>query len=96
VSSVSNGLYSPTLPLVSAMYVIYTSQGMSKKCWGARYTLGARYISKYTVVHALGVCISYLRLSICYWYGVAELQQDGPTQFTAATKITTFSSTSDF
>jgi hypothetical protein len=31
VSSVSNGLYFLTLPLVSVMGVIYTSNGMSKK-----------------------------------------------------------------
>jgi hypothetical protein len=32
MSSVSNGLYFLTLPLVSVMRVIYTSKGMSKKC----------------------------------------------------------------
>jgi hypothetical protein len=31
VSSVSNGLYFLTLPLVSVMRVIYTSKGMLKK-----------------------------------------------------------------
>ena len=31
VSSVSNGLYFLTLPLVSVMRIIYTSKGMSKK-----------------------------------------------------------------
>jgi hypothetical protein len=31
------------------MRVIYTSKGMSKKDWGVRYTLGARYLSKNTV-----------------------------------------------
>ena len=31
VSSVSNGLYFVTLPLVSVMRVIYTSKGISKK-----------------------------------------------------------------
>jgi hypothetical protein len=49
VSSVSNGLYLLTLPLISVMRVIYTSKGMSKKFWGARYTLGMRYLSKNTV-----------------------------------------------
>ena len=39
--SVSNGLYFLTLPLVSVMRVIYVSKG---KVWGARYTLGARYL----------------------------------------------------
>ena len=28
------------------MRVIYTSKEMSKNVWGARYTLGARYLSK--------------------------------------------------
>jgi len=32
------------------MRVIYTSKGMSKKFWGARYTLGAPYLSKNTVI----------------------------------------------
>jgi hypothetical protein len=32
------------------MRVIYTSKAMSKKCWGARYTLGVRYLSKNTVI----------------------------------------------
>ena len=41
MSSVSNGLYFLTLPLVSVMRV-----------WGARYTLGARYLSKNTVLTA--------------------------------------------
>jgi hypothetical protein len=31
------------------MRVIYTSKGMQKKLLGARYTLGALYISKNTV-----------------------------------------------
>jgi hypothetical protein len=31
VSSVSNGLYFLTLPLVNVMRVIYTSKGMTKK-----------------------------------------------------------------
>ena len=35
------------------MRVIYTSKGMSKKVWGARYTLGARYLSKNTVIARL-------------------------------------------
>jgi hypothetical protein len=51
VSSISNGLYFLTLPLVSAMRVIYTSKGMSKKFWGARYTLGVRYLSKNTIIN---------------------------------------------
>ena len=39
MSSVSNGLYFLTLPLVSVMGV-----------WGERYKLGARYLSKNTVI----------------------------------------------
>jgi hypothetical protein len=45
VSSVSNGLYFPTLPLVSVMCVIYTSKGMSNKIgvrviyWKIWYTI---------------------------------------------------------
>jgi hypothetical protein len=53
MSSVSNGLYFLTLPLVSVMRVIYTSKGMSKKFWGARYTLGAPYLSKNKVISEL-------------------------------------------
>ena len=58
VSSVSNGLYFLTLPLVSVMRVIYRKIRHARylyikrnveKVWGARYTLGARYLSKNTV-----------------------------------------------
>jgi len=58
VSSVSNGLYFPTLPLVSVMRVIYRKIRHARylyikrnveKIWGARYTLGVRYLSKNTV-----------------------------------------------
>jgi hypothetical protein len=41
VSSVSNGLYFLTLPLVSVMRVIKRN---IEKVWGARYTLGAQYL----------------------------------------------------
>jgi hypothetical protein len=41
VSSVSNGLYFLTLPLVSVMRVIKMN---IEKVWGAHYTLGARYL----------------------------------------------------
>jgi len=60
VSSVSNGLYFLTLLLVSVMRVIYQkirharylySKRNVEKVWGARYTLGARYLSKNTVIH---------------------------------------------
>ena len=58
MSSVSNGLYFLTLPLVSVMHVIcrkilharylYIKRNV-EKVWGAHYTLGARYLSKNTV-----------------------------------------------
>jgi hypothetical protein len=44
VSSVSNGLYFVTLPLVSVMRVIYTSKGMSKK-------FGVRVIHEVRVIY---------------------------------------------
>ena len=56
--SVSNGLYVLTLPLVSVMRVIYRKirhagylyiKRNVEKVWGARYTLGARYLSKNTL-----------------------------------------------
>src|SRR5215475_8404084 len=59
VSSVSNGLYFLTLRLVSVMRVIYRKIRHARylyikrnveKVWGARYTLGARYKSKNTVI----------------------------------------------
>ena len=55
MSSVSKGLYFLTLPLVSFMRVIYRKIRHARylyikrnveKVWGARYTLGARYLSK--------------------------------------------------
>ena len=57
MSSASNGLYFLTLPLVSVMRVIYRKIRHARylyikrnveKVWGARYTLGARYLSKNT------------------------------------------------
>jgi hypothetical protein len=59
VSSVSNGLYFLTLPLVSVMREIYRKIRHARylyikrnvgKVWGALYTLGARYLSKNTVI----------------------------------------------
>ena len=59
VSSVSNGLYFISLPLVSVMRVIYRKIRHARylyikrnveKVWGARHTLGARYLSKNTVL----------------------------------------------
>ena len=58
MSSVSNGMYFLTLPLVSVMRVIYRKIRHARylyikrnveKVWGARYTLGARYLLKNTV-----------------------------------------------
>ena len=62
MSSVSNGLYFLTLPLVSVMRVIYRkirharylyTKRNAEKVSGARYTLGARYLSKNTVIFTL-------------------------------------------
>ena len=59
MSLVSNGLYFLTVPLVSVMRVIYRKIRHARylyikknveKTWGARYTLGARYLSKKTVI----------------------------------------------
>ena len=64
MSSVSNGLYFLALPLVSVMRVIYRKIRHARylyikrnveKVWGARYTLGARYLSKNTV-KGLKIC----------------------------------------
>jgi hypothetical protein len=53
MSSVSNGLYFLTLPLISVMRVIYTSKGMSKK-FGVRViyrkTLYFKYLFKFHVL----------------------------------------------
>ena len=66
MSSVSNGLYFLTLPLVSVMRVIYRKIRHARylyikrnveKVWGARYTLGARYLSKNTVSYHNFVCL---------------------------------------
>ena len=59
MSSVGNGLYFLTLPLVSVMRVIYRKIRHARylyikrnveKVWGARYTLGGRYLPKNTVI----------------------------------------------
>ena len=58
MSSVSNGLYFLTLPLVIVIRAIYRKirhalylyiKRNVEKVWGARYILGARYLSKNTV-----------------------------------------------
>ena len=68
VSSVSNGLYFLTLPLVSVMRVIYWKIRHARylyikrnveKVWGARYTLVARYLSKNTVLTIINSCVKY-------------------------------------
>ena len=46
MSSVSNGLYFLTLPLVSVMRVIYTSKGMLKKFWVCVIYRKIRYIER--------------------------------------------------
>ena len=50
MSSVSNGLYFLTLPPVSVMRVDQYIKRNVEKVWGARYTLGARYLSKNMVI----------------------------------------------
>ena len=75
MSSVSNGLYFLTLPLVSVMRVIYRKirhvcylyiKRNVEKVWGARYTLGARYLSKNTVFVTLKT-VSHCGLkSLCF------------------------------
>ena len=70
MSSVSNGLYFLTLPLVSFMRVIYRKIRHARylyikrnveKVWGAHYTLGARYLSKNTVIRAHCTEWTYLK-----------------------------------
>ena len=73
MSSVSNGLYFLTLPLVSVMRVInrkirharylYIKRNVGK-VWGARYTLGARYLSKNTVFSTVNTCKNNSRMEL--------------------------------
>ena len=65
MSSVSNGLYFLTLPLVSVMRVIYQKiiharylyiRRNVEKVWGECHTLGARYLSKNTVLLTTAGC----------------------------------------
>ena len=74
MSSVSNGLYFLTLPLVSVMHVIYRKIRHARylyikrnveKVWGARYTLGTRYLSKNTVINEAALTQELLYVSIC-------------------------------
>jgi uncharacterized membrane protein len=58
VSSVSNGLYFLTLPLVSVTLVIYTSKGMSKK-------FGVRVIHEVRVIHKKNTVILALFMYVC-------------------------------
>jgi hypothetical protein len=63
VSSVSNGLYFPTLPLVSVMHVIKRN---IEKVRGARYTLGARYLPKNTVfIPSFDIMYTLRREAVC-------------------------------
>ena len=71
MSSVSNGLYFLTVPPVSVMRVIYRKirharflyiKRNVKKVWGARHTLGARYLSKNTVIY-LFICGSVAQIT---------------------------------
>ena len=78
MSSVSNGLYFLTLPLVSVMRVIYRKirhkhylyiKSNVEKVWGARYTLGARYLSKNTVhiyIYSRGHAVAQLVEALRY------------------------------
>ena len=74
MSSVSNGLYFLTLPLVSVMRVTYRKMRHARylyikrnaeKVWGARYTLGARYLSKNTVILNFVAFVSLLTYVVC-------------------------------
>ena len=69
MSSVSNGLYCLTLPLVSVMRVIYRKirharylyiKINAEKVWGARYTFGALFLSINTVF-----IVMWLHVSTC-------------------------------
>ena len=70
MSSVSNGLYFLTLPLVSVMRVIYRIIRHARylyikrnveKVWGARYTLGVLYLSKNTAFFLFITCFISLK-----------------------------------
>jgi len=75
VSSVSNGLYFLTLPLVSVMRDIYTStsKGMSEKVWGARYTLGVCYLSKNTVIVFRQHTVLFLKVRNKYMFHLVKI-----------------------
>ena len=73
MSSVSNGLYFLTLPLVSVMRVIYRKirharylyiKRTVEKVWGARYTLGRviyRKIRYMLCLHSAYICLHILQ-----------------------------------
>jgi len=76
VSSVSNGLYFLTLPLVSVMRVIYRKIRHARylyikrnveKVWGARYTLGARYLSKNMVIDSTACVFFKFQIKITFF-----------------------------
>jgi hypothetical protein len=60
VSSVSNGLYFITLPLVSVMRVIKRNL---ENVWGAHYTVGAQYLYIIRDAEKLGVPL-YIRCAV--------------------------------
>ena len=81
MSSVSNGLYFLTLPLVSVMRVIYRKIRHARylyikrnveKVWGARHTLGARYLSKNMVI-VIVMVMCYLH-SLQTYTGLVQLE----------------------
>ena len=83
MSSVSNGLYFLTLPLVSVMRVIYRKIRHARdlyikrnveKVWDARYTLGARYLSKNTVIYVQTQKKSCEQLRRRLKYKIAEMK----------------------
>ena len=61
------------------MRVIYTSKGMSKKFWGARYTLGALYLSKNTVVQTVIAKPEHTGHEVIYFVDVCRATNGAPT-----------------
>ena len=77
MSSVSNGLYFLTLPLVSVMRVTYRKIRHARylyikrnveKVWGARYTLGVRYLSKNTVYIYSRKCAAFIMSNKTFFF----------------------------
>ena len=85
MSSVSNGLYFLTLPLVSVIRAIYRKIRHARylyikrnveKVWGARCTLGARYLSKNTVI-----CSKSTHLSDEHAASIMRIADDAGVRF---------------